>query len=110
MRIPENLLDLRGSEFLDFMADGADYWSQYFRAERNGEKPGPEAIAFSNFFAAQFNMVRTLKFRQESHIAQMAKNRADGKRVFYETDQTVDAAISAARSAFMMPKPGAKKP
>lgn len=95
MHLPDGIETMRGSEFLDVVATFASQWSEYYRGKSE------EATRWADAFLALHHMALALKFSQRDHIERMARNRADGKRVFSETDMTVDTAISAARSAFI---------
>jgi hypothetical protein len=110
MDLPADIASRRGSEFLDLMAVFAEGMARYHGAAEQAAiaaglrlEPLPGVVFTAETFMAFHNAMRALKIAQEDHINRMERYRADGKRVFSETDPTVDAVIAAARSAFIRP-------
>lgn len=108
MTLPPDIATLRGGAFLEALTRFAEDWAAHFVAQSQAHHamhgaPNPGALQYADAFSAFANMSRQLRFSGEEHIERMARLRSEGKRVFSETDLTVDAAIAAARSAFIRP-------
>jgi len=92
MNLPPDILTQRGSDVLTSMSRFCEEFADYYRGQSGAWNDGFRALA---------DVMLVLKHRQEEHIARMEQKRAKGERVWSETDQTVDAAIGAIRSAFI---------
>ena len=102
MHLPPEIATLRGSEFLTMMADFAEAWAMIYEARsRPPAEPNPGELLWADAFRGFQYMALQLRLSQEAHIARMKEKRAKGEKVYSETDQAVDAATNAARSAFI---------
>ena len=97
MDVPPDIAGLRGSEFLDSLAQFLDRWAQYHQCQSSH----PDVIRTAAAFMACHNIIVTLKYVQEAHIMKIRRLREENKQVFAETVATVDTAIHAGRSAFL---------
>ncbi len=97
MDVPPDIATRRGSDMLGLLATFCDNWAGWYRFDE------PDLLR-SDAFMALADMCRAVKLSGELHVQKMAAKREKGERVWRETDETVEIAVDAARSAFIRGK------